>query len=279
MSEGSVIFFSLTVREKLPGRQDPGLFGPGPPHYLASPSAHTHAAASLAASVPRVWPDAQMVATPFLTIQGHSTPAGRTWSPQNKRTSGNRPGASALLIGSEASSERRLGRKPGPQRSTHHPHCSWQALFRQEQALGGPQACSPPLLILACSSLVQDQAGLSPAGSWTGHLTGCNHRLETSAAGAIHAEAKKVRVGVCVPVCRGDPWGFSTISSSGVGGLFTSTAHPVLHCLGPLRVWSQGQGAAEMETTPKCGGGTSSESWARRRLEEQARRLEVDEEP
>lgn len=55
----------------------------------------------------------------------------------------------------------------------------------------------------------------------------------------------------------GDPWGFSTISSSGVGGLFTSTAHsPALP--GPLEsLGLQGQGAAEMEAT-QCGGGTSS---------------------
>lgn len=48
---------------------------------------------------------------------------------------------------------------------------------------------------------------------------------------------------------RGDPWGFSTICSPGMGRSFTSTAHsPALP--GPLEgLGLQGQGGAEMEAT------------------------------
>lgn len=112
---------------------------------------------------------------------------------RTKGLPGNRTGASVLLIGLEASSERRPRRKPGPQRSAHHPHCFWQRrCFGKHRHCGG-RPCSPapphPGLLLAGPET--RKAGLSPAGSWTGHCIGCNHRLETSAAGAIHAEAKR----------------------------------------------------------------------------------------
>lgn len=112
---------------------------------------------------------------------------------RTKGLPGNKPGASALLIGSEASSEQRPRRKPGPQRSAHHPHCSWQRrCFGKRRRWGGwPCSPAPPHPGLLRTGSETRKAGLSPAGSWTGHLTGCNHRLETSAAGAIHAEAKR----------------------------------------------------------------------------------------
>lgn len=152
---------------------------------------------------------------------------------RTKGLPGNRTGASAPLIGSEASSERWPRRKPGPQRSARHPRCFWHRCW-------GGRPCSPtpphPGLLLAGPET--RKGGVRPAGSWTGHLIECSHRLDASAVGAVRAEAKTSGWGfVSAAWYAGGPLEGSPPSPAQVwvGG---SPALPtVLHWLGPSRVW------------------------------------------
>ena len=93
---------------------------------------------------------------------------------RTKGLPGNRTGASAPLIGSEAPSERWPRRKPGPQRSTHHPRCFWHRRW------GGRRA-PPPLLTRACSSLVprpeREASALLAAGLATSQGVATGWRL------------------------------------------------------------------------------------------------------
>ena len=152
----------------------------------------------------------------------------------------NRTGASVLLIGLEASSERRPRRNPGPQRSAHHPHCFWQRrCFGKHRHCGG-RPCSPapphPGLLLAGPET--RKAGLSPAGSWTGHRIGCNHRLETSAAGPSMLKPRGQGRGLCPwPGMQGGTLGDSPPSPAQVWVGRSPAPPTVLRCLGPSRVW------------------------------------------
>lgn len=75
--------------ERLPGGGEIGLPGPGPPPLAAwpLPDIHTHMTRFIGSLRSWVQPDVHMVAALSSCPQGHSAPARRTGSPQNKSTS------------------------------------------------------------------------------------------------------------------------------------------------------------------------------------------------